>query len=160
MFAVGKLRPPRAWAVLPLRVVVGYGFLAHGVAKWIAGPEKFGKLLHVIGTPAPGAAAWAVMLLEIFGGLAVIAGLFVEIVSVPLVISMLVAMFTIHVHYGFSSVHTIGLTPTGPVFGPPGYEINLLYVAALLAIALVGAGPLSLDGWIVARRQRERTEGR
>lgn len=151
MFDVWNEKSPRWWAVVPLRVIVGYGFVAHGVAKWMAGPEKFGKLLHVIGTPAPGAAAWAVMLLEIIGGLSIIAGVFVEIVSIPLIVSMVVAMLTIHIHYGYSSIHTIGLTATGPVFGPPGYEINLLYIAALAAVALVGSGPLSLDRWLIHR---------
>jgi putative oxidoreductase len=152
MFEVWNARSPRWWAVLPLRLIVGYGFIVHGLAKWSAGPEKFGKLLELIGTPAPGAMAWVMMLLEIFGGLAIVVGLFVEIVSIPLIISMLVAMFTIHIHYGYSSVHTIGLTAVGPVFGPPGYEINLLYVGALLAVALAGSGPLSAEQWLIARR--------
>ena len=91
--------------------------------------------------------------------MAVVAGLFVEIVSVPLIISMLVAMFTVHIRYGFSSIHTIGLTPSGPVFGPPGYEINLLYIGALLALALLGSGPLSLDGWLVSRTRGNRRRG-
>lgn len=153
MFDIWNERSPRWWAVVPLRLIVGYGFVAHGLAKWSAGPAKFGKLLEVIGTPAPDAMAWAVMLLEIFGGLAIVVGLFVEIVSIPLIISMLVAMFTIHIHYGYSSIHTIGLTPMGPVFGPPGYEINLLYVGALLALALIGSGPLSADQWLRPRRR-------
>jgi putative oxidoreductase len=58
---------------------------------------------------------------------------------------MLVAMFTVQLHYGFSSVNTIGLTPSGPLFGPPGYEINLLYVAGLLALILAGPSVLSID---------------
>lgn len=144
---------PRSWALLPLRLIIGYGFLAHGLAKLSTGPEAFGKFLHLIGAPAPVATAWMVMLLEIFGGLAILAGLFVAIASIPLIISMLVAMFTVHVRYGFSSIHTIGLTPEGPVFGPPGFEINLLYIAALLALALVGPGPLSIDEWIRRTRQ-------
>jgi putative oxidoreductase len=37
------------------------------------------------------------------------------------------------------------LTAEGPQFGPPGYEINLLYIAGLLALILGGAGPLSID---------------
>ena len=145
----------RRWALLPLRLIVGFGFLAHGVAKWSAGPRSFGKLLHLIGAPAPLQTAWLVMLVEIVGGLALVVGILVEIVSVPLIVSMLVAMFTIHIHYGFSSVHTIGLTATAPVFGPPGYEINLLYIAALLAFILLGAGPLSVDALIRARGARQ-----
>jgi putative oxidoreductase len=142
------------WALVPLRWIVGFGFLAHGLAKWNRGPEKFAKLLALIGTPHPGLTAWVVTLLETLGGLAIIAGAFVVIASIPLVVSMIVAMATIHVHYGFSSVNTVGLTAAGPVFGPPGYEINLLYLAALVALALAGAGPLSVDQWRRSARPR------
>jgi len=145
---------PHRWALLPLRVIVGVGFFAHGLAKWNRGPEKFAKLLALIGTPVPGAAAWVVTLVELLGGVALIVGAFVLLASIPLVLSMLVAMFTIHVHYGFSAINTIGLTATGPVFGPPGYEVNLLYICALVAVALAGPGALSVDGWIRAMRRQ------
>jgi len=141
------------WALLPLRIVVGYGFFAHGIAKWNRGPEKFAKLLTVIGVPAPGITARVVVGVELLGGLAIMLGVLVLLASVPLIGSMIVAMFTIHVHYGFSAVNTIGLTATGPVLGPPGYEINLLYVGALLALALSGPGALSVDGWLRSRRR-------
>ena len=143
--------PWRRWALLPLRLIVGYGFIAHGIAKWNRGPENFGKLLAVLGVPGPVATAWLVTLVEVLGGLAIVAGAFVVLASIPLIISMAVAMATIHVRYGFSAVNTIGLTPTGPVFGPPGYEINLLYMAALLALALAGPSVWSLDAWRRAR---------
>jgi putative oxidoreductase len=142
---------PRRWALLPLRAVVGYGFLAHGLAKWNRGPANFGKLLHVLGVPAPVPTAWLVTLLEILGGLAILAGVLVALMSIPLIVSMLVAMFTVHLRYGFSSINTIGLTPSGPVFGPPGYEIDLLYIACLIALAVLGPGPLSLGDWLRAR---------
>ena len=159
MFDIRHERTPRGWGLVPLRLIVGYGFIAHGAAKWVAGPERFGKLLHVIGAPAPVETAWLVMLLEILGGAAILAGLFVEIVSVPLIVSMVVAMFTVHIRYGFSSIHTIGLSASGPVFGPPGYEINLLYIGALLALVLLGSGPLSLEVWLTSgslRHQKQR----
>jgi putative oxidoreductase len=57
------------------------------------------------------------------------------------------------VHYGFSAVNTIGLTAAGPVFGPPGYEINLLYLGALVALTIAGPGALSVQGWLAARRR-------
>ena len=136
------------WTLLPLRVVVGSGFMVHGLAKWNRGPANFGKLLHVLGVPAPVPTAWLVTLLEIFGGAAILAGVLVALVSIPLIVSMLVAMFTVHWQYGFSSINTIGLTDTGPKFGPPGYEIDLLYIGALIALALLGPGPLSLQGWL------------
>ena len=58
---------------------------------------------------------------------------------------MLVAILTVQGRFGFSSVNTIGLTPTGPSFGPPGYEINLLYIAGLVALAFSGPTALSVD---------------
>jgi uncharacterized membrane protein YphA (DoxX/SURF4 family) len=82
----------------------------------------------------PLANAWLVTLLEIFGGLALLIGAFVTIVSVPLILSMLGAMFTVNIKYGFSAENTIGLTPEGPQLGPPGYEINLPYIACLVLL--------------------------
>jgi putative oxidoreductase len=146
----------RQWALLPLRVVVGYGFMAHGVAKWSRGPDNLGKLLQQVGVPLPTATAWIVTLLEVFGGLAILAGVLVTLASVPLIVSQLVAMFTVQVHYGFSSVNTIGLTAAGPVFGPPGYEINLLYIASLVALAFLGPGPLSAERLLADRGNRPR----
>ena len=142
---------PRSWALLPLRVIVGVGFLAHGMAKLHRGPEKFAKLLMLIGAPSPLATAWLVTGLEVLGGIAIILGAFVLLASIPLFVSMVVAMLTIHVHYGFSAVNTVGLTATGPVFGPPGYEINLLYMCALAALAVAGPGALSVDQWLRSR---------
>jgi len=83
-------------------------------------------------------------------------GALVALASIPLGISMLVAMVTVQGRFGFSSVNTIGLTPAGPVFGPPGYEINLLYLGALLALALAGPSPWSVDEWFGRRRALER----
>jgi len=140
------------WSYLPLRLVMGTGFMVHGWAKWSRGPAAFGKLLQFVGVPMPEFNAWIVTLLELVGGFALIIGAFVTIVSVPLIISMLVAMFTVNVRYGFSAIKTIGLNESGPVFGPPGYEINLLYIAGLLILIVAGAGPLSVDRWLQHRK--------
>jgi putative oxidoreductase len=137
-----------------LRLVVGWGFVVHGWAKWSRGPAKFAVLLQQLDIPAPEATAWAVTLLEILGGAMLIAGVFVAMVSIPLIASMLVAMFTVHVKYGFSAVNTVGLTKAGPLFGPPGYEISLLYIASLIVLALGSPLPLSVDYWRARRRVR------
>jgi putative oxidoreductase len=133
------------WATLPIRLMIGFGFMAHGWAKLRRGPSGFAQLLTQIGAPLPEATAWVSTFVELLGGLAIFAGAFVEVVSVPLIVMMLVAMFTVHVKFGFSSINTIGLTPNGPQFGPPGYEINLLYIAGLLSLILGGAGTFSID---------------
>ena len=141
------------WGLLPIRLVVGYGFLAHGLAKLNRGPASFGKLLEVIGAPFPVSTAWMVTMIEITGGLAILAGAFVVIASLPLMGTMLVAIGTIHWRYGFSAVNTIGLGPSGPIFGPPGYEVNLLYIAALLTLCVAGTSAASVDDW---RERRKR----
>ncbi len=99
------------WSYLPLRLVMGTGFIVHGWAKWSRGPAAFGKLLQFLGVPSPDFTAWMVTLLELTGGFALIIGAFVTIISIPLIISMLVAMFTVNVRYGFSAIKTLGLTP-------------------------------------------------
>jgi putative oxidoreductase len=133
------------WVPLSLRLVIGLGFMVHGWAKLSRGPSGFAKLLTQIGAPLPETTAWVSTIVELLGGLAIFVGAFVEVVSVPLIVMMLVAMFTVHLKYGFSSINTIGLTREGPQFGPPGYEVNLLYIAGLLSLILGGAGALSID---------------
>src|SRR5690606_6198973 len=98
-----------------------------------------------IGAPLPEATAWVSTFVELVGGLAIFVGAFVEVVCVPLIVMMLVAMFTVHLKYGFSSINTIGPTTDGPRFGPPGYEVNLLYIAGLVSLILGGAGVMSVD---------------
>jgi len=142
---------------IPIRMILGVGFMVHGWAKWSRGPAAFAELLKQAHVPLPLANAWLVTFLEIFGGLALLIGAFVTIVSIPLILSMLGAMFTVNIKYGFSAVNTIGLTPQGPEFGPPGYEINLLYIAGLVVLILAGAGPLSIDA---LRSQRQKPHSR
>jgi len=154
MIKLSAKEPWRRWSTVPLRLVIGYGFVVHGWAKFSRGPARFAQLLQHIGAPLPHATAWVSTAVEILGGLAILAGAFVAVVSVPLIVMMLVAMFTIHLRYGFSAINTIGLTADGPQFGPPGYEVNLLYIAGLLALILAGAGPFSIDSLLARRRAR------
>jgi putative oxidoreductase len=136
-------------------MILGVGFMVHGWAKWNRGPAAFAELLKQARVPLPLANAWLVTLLEIVGGLALLIGAFVALVSVPLILSMLGAMFTVNIKYGFSAVKTLGVTPEGPRLGPPGYEVNLLYIAGLVALILGGAGPLSIDALRNRRRHRD-----
>lgn len=132
-------------APLLLRLIIGFGYMAHGWVKLSRGPAGFEKLLIYTGVPFPHITSWLVPCIELFGGLVILLGAFVTIISIPLIITQLVAMFTVQIKYGFSSVNTIGLTPNGPVFGPPGFEINLLYIAGLISLMLTGAGIYSID---------------
>jgi putative oxidoreductase len=141
------------WSFLILRVIIGIGFMAHGWAKISRGTMGFEKLLDQTGVPLAHLSSWLVPLIELAGGLALVLGLFVSVASVPLIATMLVAMFTVQIHYGYSSVKTIGLTAQGPVFGPPGYEINLLYIAGLLTLMVNGGGRYVLDRFLFRGRR-------
>jgi len=148
----------RNWWAIPLRVIVGYGFIAHGYAKVMNGPGHFAALLQALGVPAPQVMAWATIGLEILGGLAVFAGAYVPLVSLPLAVILLAAAITVHLPYGFSSIKLRAVTAAGPQFGPPGYETDLLYIAALTALVLGGSGPLALDPWLPGNGKRVRNQ--
>lgn len=144
------------WAPLPLRLLIGFGFAAHGLAKLSRGPDKFATILASIGVPHPHLMAWVTSLVEFMGGISVIAGAFVTPLSVPLSAIMLTAMFSVHFQYGFSSIRLKAVTASGAEFGPIGYEMNLLYIAGLLTLAMGGAGRWSVDRYLSARGQSAR----
>ena len=142
------------YAALPLRLIIGYGFIAHGYAKLLRGPEVFTITLNHLGVPLPHLMGWLTILVELIGGLSVLLGAFTLFASVPLAIILLVAMFTVHLPYGFSSIKLQAVTAAGAQFGPPGYEVSLLYLAALATLVLGRAGPWSVDEWLSQRKVR------
>jgi putative oxidoreductase len=95
-------------------------------------------------------------MVELFGGLAVLLGALVLLASIPMAVVLLVAMVTVHLSYGFSSIKLQGVTAAGPQFGPPGFETNLLYLACLAALILGGSGPLAIDGLLAKRGGAQR----
>jgi len=105
--------------------------MAHGYAKIAKGPDHFFAILHALGVPSPQVMGWATILVELLGGLAVLAGAFLVLASLPLAVTLLVAIFTVHLPYGFSSVKLQAVTSAGAQFGQPGYELDLLYLACL-----------------------------
>ena len=136
------------WAPIPLRLIVGYGFMEHGFAKLSRGPEAFAAILHTIGVPAPHLMAWLTILTELIGGLAVLLGAFVPLVSLPMAAVLLVAILTVHLPYGFSSIKLLSVTSGRAQFGPPGYELDLLYLACLASLVLGGSGPMAIDHYL------------
>ena len=151
--------PLARWAPIPLRLIVGYGFMQHGVAKLSRGPDAFVAILHALGVPAPQLMAWLTIVVELLGGVAVLLGAFVALASLPMAALLLVAIFTVHLPYGFSSIKLMAVTAAGAQFGPVGYECNLLYLACLAALVLGGSGPLAIDG-LIKKRGKENRENR
>jgi putative oxidoreductase len=145
--------PISRWSPIPLRLIVGFGFMQHGFAKLSRGPDVFAGILQALAVPAPHLIAWVNIFTELLGGLAILLGAFVVLASVPMAILLLTAMFTVHLPYGFSSIKLMAVTAAGAQFGPPGYEVDLLYLDCLAALVVGGSGPLSIDGLINKRRR-------
>ena len=134
------------WAPLPLRLIVGYGFMMHGYLKLERGVDVFVAALDGLGIPQPHLMAWLTIAVELLGGFAVLAGAFVALASVPMAIVLFVAIAKVHWAFGFSSIKFLEVTAGGPQFGKPGVECDLLYLACLAALVMTGAGPWSFDG--------------
>jgi len=150
--AISPLPVPATWYALPLRLIVGFGFFQHGYAKLTRGPETFISILHAIGIPYADLLGWATIIVEIVGGLMILLGALVPLAAVPMIVVLVVAIITVHLPNGFSSVKLRSFDASGAHFGQPGYETDLLYMAGLLALCFGGAGPASVDGYM--RRKR------
>lgn len=113
-----------------LRIGAGLLFMQHGLQK------LFGLFGGFGGTPGATAPLVSQMglagVLECFGGLLLVLGLFTRPVAFLLAGEMLVAFFQVHFPRGGWPIEN-------------GGEVPLLYVAAFLFLAANGAGPASLD---------------
>lgn len=150
------LKKLKELAPVPLRLVVGYGFLAHGVAKLERGPEHFVSIVQAIGLPFADAMAWLTIILEVVCGLSMMAGFLVPLLAMPMLAILAVAIVTVHAQFGFSSIKLLAMTPAGPSFGPPGMETDLLYVAAIAVLVLGGPGPFAVDNSLRRRHSTGR----
>ena len=144
--SISPLPVPASWYALPLRLIIGFGFMQHGYAKLARGPDDFISVLHAMGLPAPFLLGWATNVVEVIGGLMILVGALIPLAMVPMAIVLLVAIFTVHLPNGFSSIKLQSFDSTGAHFGQPGYETDLLYLAGLVALSIGGAGPISIDG--------------
>ena len=123
-----------------LRTVTGVTFMAHGAQKlFVYGLDGVAGGFAQMGIPFPGIMGPFVGFLELFGGLALVAGLLTRLAGVGLAANMLGAMFLVHLKNGF--------------FMPNGYEFVLMLAASAATLAITGAGRYSLDARIAPRRQ-------
>jgi putative oxidoreductase len=132
--------PAASLGLLVLRVVVGAVFAAHGAQKifefTIPGTvESFTGM----GVPFAEFAAPVVAFLELIGGVLLAAGFLTRPVGLLLAIDMLVAAVLVHLSAGLW-------------VGDGGYEFVAVLGAAALALALTGAGRVSLDHALLRRR--------
>lgn len=125
--------------------MLGAAFLFHGLPKLYsgAGHTQFMHMLASLGIPLPGFAAWCVAAAEVGGAFFILVGLLSRVSSLVLIVEMIVAAILVHLSAGFDFVHVIGMKATGPIYGVPGYEVNLLYIAMLVTLFIGGPGNMS-----------------
>jgi putative oxidoreductase len=132
-------------ALVLVRLIVGCVFLSEGVQKFLfsetLGVGRFIK----IGIPAPELMAPFVGVVEIVCGLLVVAGLFTQIASIPLIVNMLVAIYSTKVpvllEKGFWAMAHEARTDWSMLLGS-------------LVLLIVGAGRWSLDALLARRLKR------
>jgi len=133
-----QISPHRVgWGLLLLRFLVGWVFLSEGIQKFLFPAALGAGRLEKIGIPAPQFMGPFVGATEILCGAFLILGLFTVVVVWPLLATILVAI----------------TTTKGPLLLKQGFwaamhegRTDFCMIVGLLAIVLLGAGPLSLDG--------------
>lgn len=150
----------RDLALLLLRST-GLGLaLAHGLGKvtgLAGGSTGFVEGVARLGFPAPLAFAWGAGLVELVGGLLVAVGLATRTAALLGAVVVGVAAFLRHQAIGHLGL-AVGWSAAAPeaVAGWGSPEKALLYLAVLLAVALLGPGRWSLDHALGRRRRRFR----
>ncbi|HEY4930943.1 MAG TPA: DoxX family protein [Terriglobales bacterium] len=125
-----------------VRLVLGVVFFAHGAQKmlgWFGGYGFHGtmgfftQMMHI-----PASLAFLAICAEFFGGLGLLVGLLGRVAAFGIMVNMLVAVFTVHIHNGFFA------NWSGQQKGE-GIEYHLLAIALLLVVIIKGSGALSVD---------------
>jgi len=120
------------YASLILRVALGVLFLAHaGLKLFVFTPAGTAQFFGSLGLPP--ALAYVTILVEIVGGVALILGYYARVAALALIPVLLGAIVTVHGPAGFFFTNPKG-----------GWEFLALWIAGLLALALIGDGALAL----------------
>ncbi len=127
-------------ALLLVRIGIAWVFVYHGSQKVFGafgGPGIDGFAAHLNHLPVlpPIAWAWMAALGELLGGLFVGIGLLARLATLPVIVTMLVAIATVHGKNGFGLQNS-------------GYEYNMVLIAMAGAILLAGPGLLSVDAFL------------
>ncbi|MFT4043976.1 MAG: DoxX family protein [Gordonia sp. (in: high G+C Gram-positive bacteria)] len=133
--------PIRSLALLVARVLLGGIFIAHGWQKLHTyGHAGVSASFTQMGVPLPGFSAYYATWVEFVGGILLILGAALPLVSVLLIIDMIGAIFTAHIDAGFWATHG-------------GWEFPLALIAGLVAVGFAQAGGLAVDTHLFRRRR-------
>ena len=127
------------WAPLILRLMLGAAFIAHGYPKLFKAENRqmFSGWLESMGLKPGKFWALVVGVVEFYGGIALILGVYTQLVAMLLVINMVVAMWK-------AKWGKVGFTAQG------GWELDLAYLVIAVSLLLTGAGVWSLDKYFLS----------
>ena len=126
-------------ALLVLRLVLAAVFITHGYGKLFGmGVSGVTGFFSSIGVPLSGVAAPFISVLEFFGGIALLFGIFTRVIAFLLACDMLGAIILVHAKNGYAA--------------PKGVEAVLGNFGMAVALALLGAGAYSLDALLSRRK--------
>lgn len=131
------------YGITILRILVGIIFMAHGSQKLFGmfggyGLEGTGQYMASLGLNPGYLMALLSGSAEFFGGLALFLGLLVRPAAVVLIVMLVVAILSVHVHNGLFMANN-------------GYEFGLALLGAAIAVLVEGAGRVSLDRVIATK---------
>ena len=128
------------WAPVPLRLVLGVGIIQAGFPKLFiaAGRANIAHLLAELGVPAPQVMGWVVGAIEVGGGLGILAGAFIQIVTSVNIISFTILLIMSWFRGGIPEP-----LPGGAPF--PDYPLAFVILAGMLTLLIGGAGVYSID---------------
>ncbi len=133
----GMMDLGQPFTLLAVRIIVGGLFVYHGIDKFDAGISMIEGMFTSWGVPAPGFTAPLTAIVEIAGGLALMAGIGTRLAGMVLGVVMLGAIVFVKAD--------LGLISTEPM---PGAELDLAYLAGLATLVAFGPGRLSVDALI------------
>jgi uncharacterized membrane protein YphA (DoxX/SURF4 family) len=141
-----------------IRLMAGGVFLWEGILKFVYTNQGVGRFTK-LGIPFPGPTAHFVAVLEIVGGMLLIAGFLTRVIAVPFIIEMIVAILSTKISL-YLGTSPLPLPPAPPQIGAWAvlHEIRSDYaqIMSVLFLLIAGPGPWSVDA-ILARGRRRRT---
>ena len=137
-----------------IRLMAGGVFLWEGILKFVYTNQGVGRFTK-LGIPFPGPMAHFVAVLEIVGGLLLIAGFLTRFIAVPFVIEMIVAILSTKISL-YLGTSPLPLPPAPPQVGAWAvlHEIRSDYaqIMSVLFLLIAGPGPLSVDAVVALAR--------
>ena len=119
---------------LPIRVLAGIIFIAHGIPKLVNIPGTQHFFSHALGFPPE--MVVIIALLEVIGGFALLFGILTRVSAILFIIEMIGSTLTAKLSKGFAS----------------GYDFDLLLMAVSISLLLTGPGKPSIE-WNLLKRE-------